>query len=317
MSDSVVPGPVPVVVLAGGKASVEMEAATGATSRALIKFGDKTLLERVVESLRASEPCGSITVIGKMPPSDGYTRLPDRGDFVSNLMSGVMAYEDEPFVLVCTSDLPFLNTECVTDFVNGSIEKARQTGASLIYPIVPVSRCTARFPGMKRTALKLKEDRFTGGNLMLARPQFLISQRQRISDSYRARKSPLRLANMLGWDMLFRLFFSQTVAPGLLDLPMLETRVSQLIAGPARVYISGFPEIATDLDRPSEVEIVRDFVRVLDSGGSLADLPEVEMPTSETAAKPPLRKKIVRPAAKKVAAKSTLKGKTSVRKRIP
>ncbi len=315
MSDVIaVSASVPVVVLAGGQASVEMEAATGATSRALIEFGDRPLLLRVVEALMDSEPCGPITVVGKMPPSDYYSRLPDKGDFVTNLFSGAIANEDAPFILICTSDLPFLTAEAVTDFVNGAVEKARQTGASLIYPIVPVSRCYARFPGMKRTALKLKEDRFTGGNLMIARPQFLISQRERISDAYRARKSPLRLANILGWDMLFRLFASQTLAPRLLDLPMLESRVSQLINGPARVFVSGFPEIATDLDRPSEVELVRNFLRRLDAGEELAALPEMDALPVPAA---PVRKKPVRKAAKKAAAKSPAKGKPGVRKRTP
>lgn len=310
MSDTLPTTRIPVVILAGGKSSMEMEAATGVTSRALIQVGGKPLLLRVVEALRASELCGEMIVVGKVPPSDYYTRLPDKGDFVSNTVSGAVANGDAPFVLICTCDLPFLTAEAVDDFLTAALEKAVQSGASVIYPVVPVDRCYRRYPGLKRTALKLKEARFTGGNMMLARPQFIMSQRQRIADAYRARKSPLRLANLLGWDMMFRLILSQTLIPRLLTLSFLEKRVSQLIAGPARVFVSGYPEIATDLDRPADYTAVLKIFRRLDAGGKLAELPALAMDKLEPLANP--RKKARRPAAQ-----STQKGKTVARKRTP
>jgi molybdopterin-guanine dinucleotide biosynthesis protein A len=317
LPSSALPPPerVPIVVLAGGKASMEMEAATGVNNRALIEVGGKPMLLRVVEALRDSEHCGEITVVGKVPPSDFYTRLPDKGDFVSNAVSGAVAYGDAPFVLICTCDLPFLTGEAVTDFVTAALEKAAQSGASVIYPVVPVGRCYQRFPGLKRTALKLKEAHFTGGNMMLTRPQFIISQRQRIADAYRARKSPLRLANMLGWDMILRLLVSQTLMPHVLTLPLLEKRISQLIAGPARVFVSAYPEIATDLDKPSDYTAVVNIFRRLEAGGTLASLPDLAPGEDAKPAKP--RKKVSRPATKRPTKSAAQKGKPVVRKRTP
>lgn len=307
------PPRVPIVVLAGGRAGVEMEAATGVSSRALIEIGGKPMLLRVVEALQDSELCGEITVVGKVPPSDYYARLPDKGDFVSNTVSGAVVNGEAPFVLICTCDLPFLTGEAVTDFLTSALEKAAQSGASVIYPVVPVSRCYQRFPGLKRTALKLKEAHFTGGNMMLVRPQFLISQRHRIAAAYRARKSPLRLANMLGWDMIFRLLMSQTLMPHLLTLPLLEKRISQLIAGPARVFVSSYPEIATDLDKPSDYTAVLQIFRHLEAGGTLESLSEAG--GSAAPAKP--RKKVSRPATKRTSKSAAQKGKPVARKRTP
>lgn len=309
---------VPIVILAGGRASVDMEAATGVTNRALIDISGKPMLLRVVEALRESELCGEITVVGKVPPSDYYSRLPDKGDFISNTVAGAVVNGEAPFILVCTCDLPFLTGEAVTDFLTAALEKAEQSGASVIYPVVPVSRCYKRFPGLKRTALKLKEARFTGGNMMLTRPQFIISQKKRISAAYRARKSPLRLANMLGWDMIFRLLFSQMLAPRLLTLPMLEKRISQLIAGPARVFVSAYPEIATDVDKPSDYLAVLEIYRKLDAGGTLPELPEMVLGQDEKLEKPVKPRKKKRPPVKKAAAKTTAqKGKPVARKRTP
>lgn len=309
---------IPVVILAGGKAGMDMEAATGVSNRALINVGGKTMLLRIVEALRACALCGDITVIGKMPPSDYYTRLPDKGDFISNVVSGAVVNGSHPFVLICTCDLPFLTGEAVTDFLTASLEKATQSGATVVYPVVPVSRCYRRFPGLKRTALKLKEAHFTGGNMMLARPQFIISQRKRIADAYRARKSPLRLANMLGLDMIFRLLFSQLFAPHILTLPLLEKRISQLLAGPARVYVSPYPEIATDLDKPSDYVAVNEIMHRLQAGETLPELPEMVLGEPEKPIAKP-RKKKKRPAAKKTTNSKTTaqKGKPVARKRTP
>jgi CTP:molybdopterin cytidylyltransferase MocA len=226
---------VPVVVLAGGKAKPEMQAATGQTNRALVVVNGKPLLHHVVDALRASEVVGEIV-----------------GDFVSNVAAGVAAFASAPFVLITTSDLPFLTGDIVTHFITASRERAETSGAAFVWPVVPVAACYARFPGVKRTALRLREGAFTGGNLMLARPERLLSQKQRIADAHAARKSVLRLAVILGPGTLLRLALSQLLSPALLTLPYLESRVSRLLGVPARALISDSAEIATDLDRPSD-----------------------------------------------------------------
>ncbi|MDS7278886.1 hypothetical protein NXG15_29740, partial [Klebsiella pneumoniae] len=84
------------------------------------------------------------------------------------------------------------------EFVCAAEEKMRTSGAGLVWPVIPVEKCYARFPKVKRTALKLKEGALTGGNLMLVRPQTLLPLKTHIASAYAARKSPLRLASLLG-----------------------------------------------------------------------------------------------------------------------
>jgi hypothetical protein len=129
---------------------------------------------------------------------------------------------------------------------------AQQSGANIIYPIVAVSDCYARYPGIKRTARRLKEGDYTGGNLVLLRPQFMLQQRERIAGAYAARKSPARLAAMLGIGTLVRLLLSQTLSPKLLSVATLEERAGRLLGGSVRALVSAYPEIATDLDKPSD-----------------------------------------------------------------
>jgi GTP:adenosylcobinamide-phosphate guanylyltransferase len=247
---------VPVVILAGGKAKPELQALTGQESRALVVVNGKTLLRHIVDAALAVAPQGKIVVVGEMPDSADYSLLPDQGDFVSNVFAGVGAFADAPFVLIATSDLPFIEGSHVREFVQAAMAKAEESGAGLVWSVVPVAKCYARFPNVKRTALKLKEGGLTGGNLMLARPSALLPLKSHIAGAYAARKSPLRLALMLGGTALARLLVSQTVAPNALTIPLLEAQVSRLLGTTARAVVSNAVEIATDLDRPSDFAAV-------------------------------------------------------------
>ena len=64
------------VVLAGGKNSDEMRAATGVENRALVRLGDRTMLEYVVAALRGASCLDRIFVVGDVPEGEGYERVP-------------------------------------------------------------------------------------------------------------------------------------------------------------------------------------------------------------------------------------------------
>jgi hypothetical protein len=142
----------------------------------------------------------------------------------------------------------------VARFVQKAVEVAKKSNASILNPIIPVERCYARFPSVKRTSLKLREGNFTGGNLMLVRPATLAKQKAQIESAYSARKSPLRLATLLGIGTVLKLIIAQTVLPNILQLAYLEAGVSRLLGTEARAVICDDVEIATDLDRPSDFE---------------------------------------------------------------
>lgn len=243
---------VPAVILAGGKAKPDIVALTGVDNRALIPVRGRTMLDWVVEALRESENVEDITVVGDLPASPEYGSVADQGDFVGNVFGGIHAAGDSEYVLVTTVDVPFITAEVVDDFVRN----ARRLGADIAYPIVQVEKCYERFPGVKRTAIGLKEGRFTGGNMMLMRPEFLLSHRERIASAYAARKSPLKLAMMFGMGTVARLVLSLAGVKSALNLPLLERAAGKVLGGTTRAYISPFPEIATDIDRPSDLEAV-------------------------------------------------------------
>ena len=254
------------VVLAGGKNSDEMRAATGVENRALVALGPQTMLDYVVAALRGSACLGRIFVVGDVPDTMSYQRLEPGATMVDNLFAGLRASEQSSDispgseqarpVLAVTSDIPFLTPAAVDDFV----ERAVATGADVCYPIIPIGVCRARFPQMRRTTLKVREGTFTGGNLMLLGPSAVQTHRETILRAYAARKRPLQLGGMLGWGLLARIALAQALAPGLLSVPRLEAAVSRLLGCRAAAVTTEFAEIGTDVDKPDDVTAARSLL---------------------------------------------------------
>lgn len=221
------------------------------------------MLGCVVAALAAAASLGRIFVVGPVPPSDDYVSVTGGETMLNNLMAGLAAAQadgggDGP-VLVSTSDIPFLTPAAVEDFVR----QASASGADLCFSYVPVALCYAKYPQMKRTAIKLREGKVTLGNLFLVNPRFLIAHQETITQAYAARKSPFQVGRMLGWGLLARFLGAQALTPTLLPVSRLEAGVERLIGGGCRVSAirSEFPEIGTDVDKPDDVALARQMLR--------------------------------------------------------
>ena len=246
------------VILAGGKNSPAMQEISHTAVRALTPLGSCTMLDYVVQALTDAPSVERIFVVGDVPASHAYSQIPPGETLMDNLFAGIGAAGQQGSssrVLVSTSDIPFLSPASVDDFVAQSLAAE----ADFCYPIIPIELCRATYPQMKRTTVRVREGTFTGGNLMLVNPQFMLAQRDTLARAYAARKRPVQLGAMLGWGLLARLLVAQTLAPSTLSVPQLEQGVSRLL-GPgcrARAITTRFPEIGTDIDSPADIAIAR------------------------------------------------------------
>jgi GTP:adenosylcobinamide-phosphate guanylyltransferase len=241
-------------VLAGGNNKPEVEAATGVLSRALTPLFGRPMLDYVVDALAAAESVSDIIVIGNVPVSSNARQVPDQCGFVENLYAGLEATSGDP-VLIATSDIPFLTSESIEDF----LDRGAAAGADIVYPIVRVEDCYTRFPGLNRTVVRLKEGEFTGGNAMLVRRKFMEAQRARLARAYALRKNPLKLAMMVGIGVTLKLALTVATRRPMLSIPELEGSISRVLGGSARGLISRYPELATDVDRLSDLEAAEKF----------------------------------------------------------
>jgi 2-phospho-L-lactate guanylyltransferase (CobY/MobA/RfbA family) len=224
-------------------------------NRAMIHVAGKSMLQWVVDALRGASSVGRIAAVGSVS-ADGLDLVVEPGgNLVENIRRGIEALNADGPVLVVCSDIPLLTPEAVEDF----LERAEKLEVDLAYPILPRAHCEARYPGIKRTYLRTGDGVFTGGNIMLIRPEFVSRNWEAIAGAYAARKHVLKLARMIGIGVLIRVLAAR-VFSGLLRISMLERAAGRMLDARVAAVVSAYPEIGEDVDKPSDLKAVQRFL---------------------------------------------------------
>lgn len=242
------------VILAGDSQSDV--AGISVPNKALLTICGKPMIEYVVDALYKSSFISNISIVGPvelLKDCLGYKvdyYVEDEGSFFENLNSGIQPFIDDKEVIIAASDIPMLTHEVVDDFINCCLQQK----ADLCYPIVEKSVNQNKFPGFERTYVKLKEGVFTGGNILCINPAVLGTCHDFTLKFMEYRKKPWKSARLLGLDFLTML------ALGVLPIFKIEQRFSELLNIKAAAIISSFPELANDVDKPSDVEMVEKYL---------------------------------------------------------
>jgi hypothetical protein len=93
----------------------------------------------------------------------------------------------------------------------------------------------------------MREGQFCGGGVTSLKPRALPRLAGVLDALGAARKAPVRLAAVFGWDILARF------ALGRLSIEDAEARASALLGAPAGAIRCTHPEIAINVDRPADV----------------------------------------------------------------
>lgn len=236
------------LVLAGGPPD---PALTGGTlPKAFAPLGGRMMVEYVLASLRATPRISRIALVGPLPfPAAVHVDRPvgDQGELLDNLSAGLAALGGEAPVLVLAADIPLLTVSAVDAFLDAALAVDADVG----YGIVPREDVERDFPGAHKTFVRLREGVFTGGSLVLVRPQAFPRARDVIDRAVRARKSPWDLARLLGTGTVLGLL------TGTLRIADLEGRVAALAGIRARAIVCHHPEIALDVDHPETLAVIR------------------------------------------------------------
>ena len=240
-------GRVVAVVLAGGDRDDRLARTVGAESKALVPLRDVPMGAYVATALRSSGVVDDVVWVG---PTDGMVRrlvdaaLPAGDRLVDSLTLGLgaaMGRDPSARYLIVTADVPWWDAEGVRTFVRDA------PVADLVYPVVAEATALARFPGQKRTFVRLADGRFTGGNAVLLTPRAVPALLPFVDLAYEARKRPFALARRVGWGTLVAL------ALGRARLAGIEARVRALLELDARVFVSEDAAIAADVDHPEHL----------------------------------------------------------------
>jgi GTP:adenosylcobinamide-phosphate guanylyltransferase len=145
-------------------------------------------------------------------------------------------------VLVTTADHALLNSHVVDYFCRESMK----TGADITVGLALHKRVTSAFPGIRRTAIRLKDASYCSCNLFA----FLTHRSRKMAEIWRQvenqRKKPWLLMRFIGWKEVLRYLLNQ------LTLNRARRTLSYRLNIRAEAVLLPFPEAAVDVDTVSD-----------------------------------------------------------------
>lgn len=231
----------------------------GSAHKALLRIGDKAMVDYIIDVLCHYPEVGKIVLVGPVKEfssiySEGSCSLlyaSEGTNLFDSFLSGIKVLDadngDFSWLLVCTADIPLITTEALEDF----LKRCNSAEADFYYPVITKESAEERFPGVKRTFVRLQDGVFTGGNLFLIKRSVLdlcLPLAAKVTD---LRKNPLALAKLIGVDFFFRYLL------GGLQICDIEERAFKLLGCRGKAIITPYPEIGIDVDKESDLELVR------------------------------------------------------------
>jgi GTP:adenosylcobinamide-phosphate guanylyltransferase len=255
------PEAVEAVLLAGGVFEDLPPGEEAPKGKGLLPIAGLPMAARALRALKCSPAISRVIMVSPVaqheltdPCWDAVdVVVPAGGRLIDSFKVGLEAVLDpsEP-AMVVAGDLPLLTAESVTDFVDRC--RARQE-VQVWYGCLRKSNSEAAFPGVHHTYAKLSEGVFCGAGLFLSRPQALASLYQALTSLTYARKNPLKLAKLLGWEIIVSFLL------GRLTIPQAERGMSRLLGGTLCAGIeTPYPETAFNVDDLETLEEARRYL---------------------------------------------------------
>jgi GTP:adenosylcobinamide-phosphate guanylyltransferase len=244
-------------VIAGGMPDPEdpLYPITGGQHKALLDVAGKPMIQWVLDALGGASAIDRVVVVGLAPEAaitckKPITFLRNQEHMLDNIQSGVNEIlrrnPSARLALAVTSDIPAVTSE----MVDWAVETIRKTDHQLYYFVVERTLMESRFPGSNRSYVRLKDAQVCGGDMNIVGTD-IVADRRLWERLIAARKSALKQASFLGWEVLLLLLL------GRLTLERAESMVSRRVGIWGRVTVSPYAEIAMDVDKPHQLEILR------------------------------------------------------------
>ena len=247
------------IIPAGGVIDPEFATQVGTHNKALIRFDDKTILERTIDSLRGTGRVGRVVLAGsdEVRASEASKAadivVPSGHSGPSSILNGLKTLLEQPNppqkVVVVTSDLPFLTSKLLTDFIDSCPKDV-----DLCLPLITKSEYQNRFPHSSSTFISMKDDTWTAGNVYLIDVQALQKSMPHLEQIFLVRKSKIGMAKLLGPVFLYKFLRKQ------LTVPMVEAKLKQILNCSGAPVLNCAPELAYDIDAKDDYEYAMKFI---------------------------------------------------------
>jgi len=273
-------------------------------AKALIDVAGKPMIQWVLDALSEAKTIDNVVVIGLSAKSDLMCKKPltymsNQGKMLDNLKAGtakVMELNPKAkYVLFVSSDIPSITGE----MVDWMVKTTSETQDDIYYNVVRREDMETRFPGSKRTYTPLKDMEVCGGDMNVARTAIVNQNSEFWNKLIEARKNPAAQASMIGLDIIFKFIFRQLTIDDVIK------RVADKLNLKGRAIVCPYPEIGMDVDKPHQLELIRD-----DMEARVQKMTKTSAPKTKAMRKPVAKKASAskaKAAPKKPAAKSKKK----------
>lgn len=246
------------IVIAGGipQPGEPLYEYTQGAPKAMLDVAGKPMIQWVLDALNQANTVERVVLVGLPLESEVQcpklqARLPNRGSMLEHIRMGVSTVlEINPqasHVMLCSSDIPGITPE----MVNWVVNTAMQSDDDVYYTIVPRSIMETRYPGSRRSYTRLKDMEVCGGDINIIRAKTATEEEALWERIIAARKNVFKQAALIGYGTLILLLLRQ------IDLEHAVRRACRRLKVRGRALVSPYAELAMDIDKPHQLEIMR------------------------------------------------------------
>jgi NDP-sugar pyrophosphorylase family protein len=224
--------------------------------KALLEIAGKPMVQWVLDALSGAKKVENVVLIGLTEESGvtctkPLTFIPNKISMIENIIGGIKkVLEINPSaarVLMVSSDIPAITSE----MLDWEVETTLPTDVDLCYTVVKRKVVEARYPGSRRTYVKLKDVEVCGGDLNVLHTSVVKLNPEIWERLIASRKNPIKQAAIIGFDTLFVMAFR------MITLEQAVNKVTARLKMTGRAVVCPFAEIAMDVDKPNQLEMMR------------------------------------------------------------
>lgn len=247
------------ILLAGGVPDPDspLYLYTQGKPKASLQIGEKSMIQWVLDALQDSPSVDGIVIVGAeelegtLQSSKIFNHLNAGDGLIQNFQRGadaVLARDPTAkCVAVVSSDIPLITPEAVEWILNST----QGSDLDVYYCIIEQESMEKRFPDSGRTFVNLRGRKVCGGDLTVVNLDLYHTRRDFWRKIVEARKSYLRQAALVGFDILILLLLRR------LSLDDAVSKVTRRLGISGTALICPYPEIGMDIDKPHQLEIAR------------------------------------------------------------
>lgn len=241
------------IITAGGKPTPKekLYALTRGEYKCMLNVAGKPMIQWVLDAVNQTPLIDRVIIVGlpnSIPVQSQLpiTFLPDNNSLMRNAYAGAQEIlRQNPnctHALYLCSDIPAITPHMLTWMA----EKIQESEDDLYYVTIERQVMEKRYPGSRRTYVKLKDVEVCGGDVFGIRPAAAQADNPLWREIINSRKNPLKQAALVGFDTLWGLLRRKFTLNEAAEI------ATRRLGFRARVVLSPYAEMGMDVDKPHQ-----------------------------------------------------------------